>query len=110
MSSLTRQIRKNMRRLKGASQSSGRERLVACAIMRRGRMFSYGHRDHRSIRRQLGDEDIYNPSAGDIDGFVTSLDRFVDRHDAKYIGESAGQCRPMLRDLLSSDINWSAGR
>ena len=50
------------------------------------------------------------PVPGDIEGFVTSTGRFVDRDQAKAVGIASGQLGRMWRDgarkLLSSDINW----
>ena len=84
------------------------ERLVAAMIERSGRRFSWGFRSHAEIRRKLGDADPYTSTAGDVEGFVTDKDRFLSRRGAMIVGEQAGQCQPMVRDLLSSDINWDA--
>lgn len=111
MSSLTRQIRKNQRRLAGRNPKNpkGAERLVFAAIRRDGVVHT-GERSHSMIRDRLGDEDPYRPTCGDEDGFHTSGGRFVSREEAKIVGEASGQTRPQRRELLSSDIIWDAGR
>lgn len=115
MSSLTRQIRKNRARLGKPKATRAMaaikvptERLFACAIVRDGRRHSYGFRSHAEIRRKLGDEDPYNSTPGDEEGFITTEDRFLSRRAAMILGEQTGQCQAMVRDLLSSDINWEA--
>ena len=81
------------------------ERLVSCAIIRDGEIH-HGQRSHAGIRGNLGDKTPYEKFPGDQEGFYTSNNRFVTREQAKRIGEESGQCRPMARELLSSDINW----
>lgn len=126
MSSLTRQIRKNQRRLRArrdrqpssfinpaaSRHSAAPEMLTACAIIRGGETFSFAFKSHAQIRDRLGDPEPYEtrPRPHDTEGFITSAGRFVDRQQAKIVGEMAGQVQPMTRELLSSDVNWSAGR
>jgi hypothetical protein len=47
---------------------------------------------------------------GDIDGFMTSTGRFVDRDEAKEVAIASGQVherwKGVSRDLLSSDVDW----
>jgi hypothetical protein len=83
------------------------ERLASCAIIRDG-ITHHGRRSHAEIRRGLGDADAYDQKyrPNDTEGFMTSIGRFVTRQEAKIVGEAAGQCRPTVRELLSSDITW----
>lgn len=88
------------------------ERLVAAAIMRDGKMLERGFQSHSELRAALNPE-MMSPNRhveGDIDGFVTSAGRFVDRLDARDVAITSGQIGPMwkdaTRDLLSSDVNW----
>lgn len=87
------------------------ERLVSCAIMRDGEIWSFGpSRSHAEIRRKLADADPYTSMPGDREGFITSEDRFVGRTEAKIVALGSGQISPdwegVRRELLSSDINW----
>jgi hypothetical protein len=47
---------------------------------------------------------------GDIEGFVTTNGRFVDRREAKDVALAAGQIhsswKTATRKLLSSDVHW----
>lgn len=94
---------------------SGRvERLVSAAILRRGVVESRGLRSHAEIRRALGDENPYEHTQGDVEGFLTSGKHFVSRQQARLVGVASGQLSPMWRechrDVLSSDIDWNAGQ
>lgn len=84
------------------------EHLVACSIYRGCEYHSFGFRSHAQIRSRLGDKDAYDQKhrPDDIEGFETSEGRFVNRREAKLIAEECGQCQPMRRELLSSDITW----
>lgn len=82
------------------------ERLTGVAIHRDGLNHTMLKGSHAQIRARLGDEDPYTSNPNDIEGFITSHNRFVTRDEAKSIGDAAGQCRPMARTLLSSDISW----
>jgi hypothetical protein len=86
------------------------ERLVAAAIKRDGIVLDRGFKSHWQLRSALDDPDPKNGRPGDVDGFVTSTGRFVDRMEAREVGIAAGQInstwRGAHRDLLSSDINW----
>lgn len=82
------------------------ERLSACAIKRDGVVHSYGFKSHSDIRQRLGDKDPYTTNISDIDGFITSIGRFVGRFEANKISSEAGQCPMLGRELLSSDIDW----
>lgn len=93
------------------AQVSMPEQLSACAIVRDGNIHSYGFRSHAQIRSWLGDTDAYEQKhrPNDIEGFMTSKDRFVNRREGQLIAEESGQCQPMRRELLSSDILWWTG-
>lgn len=121
MSSLLRKIRKNIRRQQAqmnkrtafANPTARRsaqapEHLTAAAILRAGELFTFGFRSHAQIRSRLGDTDPYQDKRrpADTEGFMTNTGRFLSRSEAKLVGEVAGQCQPMVRELLSSDINW----
>jgi hypothetical protein len=88
------------------------ERLKAAAIMRDGQMLERGFRSHWELRQALNpnDPDPRIGAPGDIDGFVTSEGRFVDRNGAREVAIAAGQIhqswKAAKRALLSSDINW----
>ncbi len=85
------------------------EKLKAAAIERNGKVWT-GARSHWEIRMSLGDDDPRMSAPGDVEGFVTTSGRFIDRNEARQIGVASGQLSPMWRDaarkLLSSDINW----
>ena len=79
------------------------ERLTSVAIIRDGETLSNGSRSHAELRNYEAER------PGDLCGFMTSHGRFVTRLQAKIVGEASGQVRPgQNRELLSSDINWSA--
>jgi hypothetical protein len=83
------------------------ERLTAAALIRDGVTESRGFKAHWEIRAALGDANPASRNHADKEGFLTSSGRFVDRDEAKIVAEEAGQIRPgMIRELLSSDINW----
>ena len=86
--------------------SSGVERLTSVAIIRNGKTHS-GFTSHQELRRSMGDQNSSEPLPGDQNGFMTSTGRFVDREEAKMVGEESGQTMPQQRPLLSSDINWT---
>jgi hypothetical protein len=94
--------------IKAASAKPAVERLVAVGLIRDGVTHGAdrGFKEHWRLRGALGDEDPYEKKATDEYGFITSTGRFVDRGEAQIIGEEAGQCQPMRRELLSSDIDW----
>jgi hypothetical protein len=81
-----------------------REYLTAVAIKRHGEVHVGDKRyGHKFLRDSL--DPYYDPQ--DVEGFVTSAGRFVDRREAKSIAVVAGQIRSgMSRELLSSDVNW----
>lgn len=85
------------------------ERLKSAAIVRDGKDYS-GHKSHAQVRAALGDEDPYTSNPGDIEGFMTTENRFVTRRQAVKVGVAAGQLTEQWlmvgRELLSSDINW----
>jgi hypothetical protein len=93
------------RRRRAPKAAFSGERLTDVAIIRDGEVY-FGGKSHAQIRAKIGDDNIYASKPGDVEGFMTSARRFVDRNEAKLIGERAGQCRPMARTLLSSDIDW----
>lgn len=104
MGSYTDNLTRRHRKAKDAPDAS--ERLVAAALIRDGVTESRGFKSHREIRAALGDEDPAQSNPADKEGFLTSKGRFVDRSEAMLVGDLAGQCSPMLRPLLSSDIRW----
>lgn len=89
-----------------------RERLKAAAILRAGEVLERGFHSHYQLRQTIDPDDpdprISKP--GDVDGFVTTEGRFVDRNEAREVGINAGQLNPQWKTagrlLLSSDINW----
>lgn len=85
--------------------SKSTERLVSVAIKRDGEVHSRGFKGHAQLRAALGDDLPGSPMPGDVDGFLTSTGRFVTRAEGKEVAVAAGQCRPMARELLSSDID-----
>jgi hypothetical protein len=86
------------------------ERLTAVAIQRNGETFSQNFKSHYQLRCWLSDPDPQRSTRGDVDGFLTSTGRFVNRFEAKDIAIQAKQIhdrwRETKRELLSSDINW----
>jgi hypothetical protein len=88
------------------------ECIVAVAIIRDHEVISRGFRSHYELRQalnpELHDHSIAKP--GDVEGFVTSLGRFVNRRDAKGVAIASGQIsdrwKTVERDVLSSDIRW----
>jgi hypothetical protein len=89
-----------------------KEKLVSVAITRDDVVLDRGIRSHAQLRQAI-DPSISNPSAGlhgDIDGFMTSTGRFVDRDEAKQVAIASGQVherwKTVSRDLLSSDVDW----
>ena len=87
------------------------ERRVSVAIIRNGVTESRGFKTHADLRRALGDENPYNQKRDDIEGFLTSEGRFVDRQEAKRIAVHCGQLDQwwlnVSRKLLSSDLcDW----
>lgn len=87
-----------------------KERLTAAAIQRNGEVLERGFKSHYQLRAALGDTDPVCRQSGDVEGFMTSTGRFVNRFEAKDIAIQAGQIsdgwRDATRQLLSSDINW----
>lgn len=83
------------------------ERLSAVAIQRGNEVHSeLKGGSHKMLRDML--DPWMTPS--DVEGFVTSTGRFVDRQEAKGVAIEAGQIshhwKAAQRDLLSSDIAW----
>lgn len=85
------------------------ERLMYAAILRDGHCHG-GAKSHAEVRRKLGDENPYEHTLGDTEGFVSSRGQFYSRYAAIPVGVRAGQLdRRWLnvsRELLSSDIDW----
>lgn len=85
------------------------ERLASVAIQRDGKTHD-GLRSHYELRRALGDANPVPSNLNDVEGFMTSKGRFVDRDEAREVGVAAGQLheswRTSKRKLLSSDIDW----
>lgn len=90
------------------------ERLTAVAIKQLdGRILQNGCRSHWVLRRAYNYADPMSTLATDVDGFVTSTGRFVNRREAQLIGVASGQLGKQWetlggRDMLSSDVNWEA--
>lgn len=81
---------------------SDAERLIGCAIKRaNGQVTIMRQGSHSQLRE-------YKPKdPTDLEGFMTSAGRFVDREEAQGIAIKAQQIRGrMQRELLSSDIQW----
>lgn len=82
------------------------ERLKCAAIQRDGKIHD-GLRSHYELRRSLGDTLPQTSQLNDVEGFLTSKGRFVDREEAQRVALAAGQISSLQRrPLLSSDINW----
>lgn len=85
------------------------ERLMSAAIIRDGKTES-GSRSHYELRMRLDPADAHRSRLTDVEGFMTSTGRFVDREEAKQVAMAAGQISLMwktaTRSLLSSDIDW----
>jgi hypothetical protein len=88
------------------------ERLAGVAIQRGAQVFSQspmlgGHKSLRDVVRRSGKEWL---TILDVEGFVTSTGRFVDRYEARSVGVASGQLHQRWskaqRELLSSDVNW----
>lgn len=88
----------------GPDKQDPTERLVSVAIERDGEVHK-GFTSHSKLRRSLGDENPYEHTHGDIEGFWTSENRFLDRREANQVGHLAGQCALLTRQFLSSDVN-----
>jgi hypothetical protein len=71
------------------------ERIVAAAIQRGGISWELPPpaRHHNVIAIMPRDADGYYDRAGDVQGFVTSEGRFVDRRSAMFIAEAAHQLK-----------------
>lgn len=84
------------------------EKLHAVALIRDGELHRQPYRgSHWQIRAALGDPDPTKHVNGDVEGFVTTSGRFVDRAEAQEIAIAAGQIRSLMgREMLSSDITW----
>jgi len=84
-----------------------RERLAGCAIRRGEQILHVKEGSHAMIR---GYKD---PEPGDIAGFWTTGQRFVDREEGKAIAIASGQLPESWvrapREVLSSDIDWNGG-
>lgn len=83
------------------------ERLVSVAIVREGRVHSRGFKSHAELRAALGDAEPYQQieRPWDVEGFLTSTGRFVNRREAVHVANESGQCRGRVGELLSSDID-----
>lgn len=104
-----------LRRARAAARATQRpavERLCAAAIKRDGEVHERGFKSHWELRAALNPEsvDYRHGLPGDVDGFVTTSGRFVDREEARAVALESGQIGPMWRNagrsLLSSDISW----
>lgn len=86
------------------------ERIVSVAIIRNGVTESRGFHAHWELRAALGDDMPSQRRPGDDEGFLTDQGRFVSRWEAAAIAYKAGQCSSADRELLSSEVDWHAGR
>jgi hypothetical protein len=87
-------------------RSPDAERLKCAAIMRDGKVHD-GLHSHYELRRAMGDPSPQTSNLNDIEGFLTTTGRFVNRNEAQDVALAAGQIRsPQGRPLLSSDIDW----
>lgn len=88
------------------------ERLVSVAIARGDDVIAKGFRSHYELRASIDPPGVDHSKhvEGDVDGFLTSTGRFVERPEAKVVAIRSGQIDPSWaqtrRDLLSSDVNW----
>jgi hypothetical protein len=88
------------------------ERLRAVAIRRGDEVIDRGFTSHYQLRQAIDPDDPSPQTSkpGDIDGFITSSGRFVNRDEARDVAIAAGQIHPSwkttARKLLSSDVNW----
>lgn len=91
---------------------SSTERLTGVAIKREGVIYSLPHYygGHKVMRDNLVAKKLAWMLDGDIEGFITSTGRFVNRAEAKAVALLAGQLGQQwsgpTREVLSSDINW----
>lgn len=91
------------------TEQAAMERLRCAAITRGGEVLERGFKSHYELRLALtGNGDKREP--GDIEGFMTTSDRFLTRREAVSVGIACGQLdqswRGAGRELLSSDISW----
>ena len=106
---LSARLRGNKQQESKPKTTPGVERLRAVAILRDGKILERGFKSHWQLRAVLNPErhDHTKTIPGDVDGFVTTTDRFVDRTEAQKVAFSAGQISSLMRRaLLSSDITW----
>lgn len=88
------------------------EKLHAVAILRDGEVLERGFKSHYQLRASIdpSDPDPRHGKPDDVDGFVTSTGRFVNRDEAVPVGIASGQLhaswKTAKRPLLSSDIDW----
>ena len=62
---------------------------------------------HRLLREKMADQGLAYSDLSDVEGFVTTEGRFIDRDEAKKIALVCGQIKyDSGRELLSSDIDW----
>lgn len=88
-----------------------KEYLKSTAILRDGKVYD-GFKSHWALRASLDPNktDYTRGNDGDVEGFVTTKDRFVTRQEAIAVAVASGQIDPAWknakRPLLSSDIDW----
>lgn len=84
------------------------ERLVSCAIRLENGQCLRGTRDHYTLRSNAGWDDPTKTKPGTTDGFWTSNNRFVTRHEGRILARACGQVPERYdRELLSCDIEWN---
>ena len=82
------------------------EKLLSCAILHGDGQISKGFKSNYELRSSLGYENASCFKRGDIPGFWTSDQRFVERNEAMNIAYHAGQIRQIQeREFLSSDVD-----
>lgn len=95
-----------------ASEMTKAERLVSVAIKRGEDILAKGFKSHYDLRASIGPPGVDHSKhvEGDVDGFLTSEARFVERPEAKMVAIRSGQIpeswKQARRELLSSDVNW----
>ena len=87
------------------------ERLECVGIVRNVEVYGRASkfRSHWELRAALKpwQKDYRRGEPGDIDGFITTTGRFLNRREAQDFAINSGQLKRALgREMLSSDLNW----
>lgn len=91
------------------TRAAAQERIVRAAIRHvEGDVYSVPPPGrHHDVIRSMGERYQYRRSEGHVQGFLTSVGRFVDRDEAWGIAEQAGQLLPRATGaghLFSEDV------